>query len=175
MEKLTRLTGKPESFFEERAQHIGSTLARSGAELWVNSDRGMLYNVASSYRENKGVKLVVLFPASGHPWPNAHAEAHVGYADEVMEEPSWFETNYKVVSEPDFCVCVGLSAGTLSELAYIKWNCQFQKGNLRRLYVVQELVRGETLPLEIEEEVESVLKYVKTAEELEQEIARDFS
>lgn len=167
-----KLTGKPESFFEERASRIGSVLAALGLELWVNSDKGMLRLVASSYRASGGKKLVVLFPAGGHPWPNEHAEEHTEYADEVIEEPSWFETNYKVVSEPEFCVCVGLSAGTLSELAYIKWDRQFHKGNLRALYVVEELVRGKVLPPEIEVEIKGILRYVATAEDLEAELTR---
>lgn len=170
MGKLSRLTGKTEEFFITRGELIGETLARQDCEVWVNSDMGMTYIVGQAYKQHGGKKLVVLYPEAAEPWPNKHAKPQIEFADEVSMQKNWFWANYAVTALPEVCICTGLSAGTLSELAYIKWNCQFQQGNLKKLYVIKELVRDERLPPEIEAEIGSVLEYIDTAEGLEKSL-----
>ena len=77
-------------------------------------------------------------------------------------------TNYNVVAIPDICICVGLSAGTLSELAYIKWDHQLKCGNLKRLIAIKELLRNRKLLPEIEVDIKKVLTYINKVEELKQ-------
>ena len=172
MEKLSSLTGKSEEFLLKEAETVGKIVASYGYELWVNSDGGMVSAVARGYKGGGGKKLVILYPKKGEPWPNKHAKHHVQYADRVSEQRNWFWTNYQVVTTPDICICVGLSAGTLSELAYIKWNIQFHRGHLKKLMVIQELVRGKKIPPEIEVEVEDILLYVKDAKEVKSALAK---
>ena len=174
MGKLQRLTRKSLGFFLERADMIGSAIARFGCELWANSDSGMINHIARSYQKHGGTKLVMLYPKKGEPWPNAHARTLLKHADILSPQRDWFWTNYAVVTIPDVCICVGLSAGTLSELPYIKWNCQFSRGNMKRLIAIRELIRGERLPLEIEVEVRHVLSYVKKTQGLV-EVFKKFS
>ena len=72
-----------------------------------------------------------------------------------------------MVSEPELCVCVGLSAGTMSELSYIRWNIELlEKGNLKGLIAVRELLRDGELPPEYESVLTPVLRYVETVEKL---------
>lgn len=163
MGKLQRLTSKSLDFFLEKAEIIGSSIAQFDYELWVNSDGGMINHIARSYQKHGGKRLVMLYPKKGEPWPNTHAKIHLQHADILSPQRNWFWANYAVVTMPDVCICVGLSAGTLSELAYIKWNCQFSCGNMKRLIAIQELIRGERLPLEIEVEVRHILTYLKKA------------
>ena len=113
--KLGTLTGKPQEFFIDRAAEIGKALAESRCELWVNSDGGMLAEVAQAYKRGGGSSLVVLSPANPEPWPIEHTRPYAESADHLRKEPNWFLANYNVVSLPDLCLCVGLSAGTLSE------------------------------------------------------------
>ena len=87
-------------------------------------------------------------------------------ADILLPRSDWFRSNYHVVSSVDVCVCVGLSAGTLSELAYIKWDRQFNTGKLQELVVIRELVRTGEVPPEIALEIPDVLRYVERVEEL---------
>lgn len=166
MGKFQNLTKKSLGFFLEKAETIGGAIAQLGCELWVNSDGGMISYIARSYQKHGGKRLVMLYPKKGEPWPNAHVKAHLQYADILSAQENWFWANYSVVTIPDICICVGLSAGTFSELAYIKWNCQFSRGNMKRLVVIQELIRGERLPLEIEVEVRHILTYLKKADSL---------
>ena len=168
IQKLSRLTKKPAIYFLVRAEKIGKILAEIGCELWVNGDRGMAESIARSYKKNNGEKLVILFPVKAEPWPKKHAERYKKQADKLKEEPNWFWTNYNVVAIPDICICVGLSAGTLSELAYIKWDHQLKRGNLKRLIAIKELLRNRKLPPEIEVDIKKVLTYINKVEELKQ-------
>ncbi len=165
--KLSKLTGKPKEFFLERAKIIGKILAEKDYELWINSDKGMLVAVGRAYKDFGGKKLVVLYPAKGEPWPKDHSTPYIRYADELKKEPNWFWSNYNVVTLPDICICVGLSAGTLSELAYIKWNNQLKCGNLKKLVGIRELLRDGGLPPEIETDIKDVVQYLEKAEDLE--------
>ncbi len=173
LKKLTKLTKKPASFFLRKAEEIGKILAESGCELWVNSDRGMANNIARNYKKNSGKKLVILYPHQSEPWPKKHALPYKKIADKLRKEQNWFLTNYNVVTIPDLCVCVGLSAGTLSELAYIKWNHQLKRGNLKKLIAIKELLRGGKLPPEIEVDVKRILTYLKKAKELKSFLANE--
>ena len=110
--------------------------------------------------------MVVLSPANPEPWPIEHTRPYAESADHLRKEPNWFLANYNVVSLPDLCLCVGLSAGTLSELAYVKWNHQFQCGNLRRIIAIRELLRGGQLPPEIEIDIADMVTYVDQSENL---------
>jgi len=166
LQKLSRLTKKPIGFFFQKAKKIGKILAETGWELWLNSDKGMAEKIAKSYKKHEGKKLVILYPGKAEPWPNKHTTPYLKYADHLRKEPNWFWTNYNVTAIPDFCICVGLSAGTLSELAYIKWNHRLKRGNLKKLITIKELLRGGRLPPEIEEDVKGKLIYINKAEEL---------
>lgn len=159
--KFCKLMNKPKEYLLLRAKIIGRALAESGCELWVNSDKGMLVAVARAYKEADGEKLVVLYPENGEPWPNNHASPYVKGADEIRKERNWFWSNYNVVSLVDLSVCVGLSTGTLSELAYIKWNYQLKCGILKRLIGIRELLREGRFPPEIEIDISDIIRYIK--------------
>jgi len=166
MKKLSKLTGKSEEFLLGKAEEVGRILASRGYEIWVNSDGGMVSGVAHAYKKAGGKKLLMLYPKKGEPWPNKHAKLYIQHADKLSKQPNWFWANYQVVTAPDICICVGLSSGTLSELAYIKWNRQFNRGRLKHLVVLQELVRGKKIPPEIEVELWDILLYCKRTGEL---------
>lgn len=166
IQKLSELTLKPVDFFLRKAEKIGKILAENGAELWINGDKGMLVGIARAYRKNNGKKLVILWPQRPEPWPSEHTRPYIKYADEIRKEPNWFWSNYNVVALPDICICVGLSAGALSELAYIKWNYQFKIGNLKKLIAIKELLRGGKLPPEIEFDIKGIITYINQVEEL---------
>lgn len=164
--KLSKLTGKPQEFFLEKAKLIGKILTEADCELWVNSDKGMLVAIGRAYKDFGGKKLVVLYPDKGEPWPKEHTKPYIKNADEIRKEPNWFWSNYNVTALPDLCICVGLSAGTLSELAYIKWNYQLKCGNLKQLIGIKELLRDGRLPLEIEVDIKDMVRYVEKTEDL---------
>lgn len=164
--KLSKLTGKSQNFLLEKAQLVGRILAEENCELWINSDKGMLVAIGRAYKKSNGKKLVVLYPNKGEPWPKEHAKPYLKNADEIRKEPNWFWSNYNVTALPDLCICVGLSAGTLSELAYIKWNHQLKCGKLKKLIGIKELLRNGRLPAEIEVDIKDIIQYVEKTEDL---------
>jgi hypothetical protein len=166
IKKLSKLTKKPAGFFTKKAEAIGKLLAEFNCEVWANGDKGMVSIVALSYKKNGGRKLTILYPHQPSPWPNKHVRLYKNHADKLKKETNWFWANYNVVSEPDLCLCVGLSAGTLSELAYIKWNYRLKRGKLKRLIAIKELLRGGSLPPEIEVDIKKILIYVSRVENL---------
>ena len=165
--KLSKLMGKPQEFFLEKSKIIGKILAETDCELWVNSDKGMLVAIARAYKDFGGKKLVILYPDKGEPWPKEHSKPYIKNADEIRKELNWFWSNYNVTALPDLCICVGLSAGTLSELAYIKWNYQLKCGNLKKLIGIKELLRDGKLPAEIEVDIKDIVQYIDKTEDLE--------
>jgi len=167
IKKLSKLTKKPASFFLDKAQEIGEILATIPCELWINSDKGIAFQIARAYKKNKGKKLVILYPAKGRPWPKKHTEIYKKFADKLRKEENWFWTNYNVIDKPDICICVGLSSGTLSELAYIKWNYQFKRERPKKLIAIRELLRDKKLPPEIEVEIKKIITYLNTTTDLE--------
>ena len=164
--KLSQLTERPIEFLLERSRTIGKILAEVNSELWVNSDQGMLIGVVRGYKESGGKKVVLLYPGKGEPWPKQHTTPYMRYADEPRKEENWFWSNYNVTALPDLCICVGRSAGTSSELAYIKWNHQFKRGNLKKLVAVRELLIDGVLPPEIEIDIKDIVQYVEKVEDL---------
>lgn len=165
---LSKYIGKPVGFLKNRSAVIGMEIAKAGAGLLINSDKGMIMNTALAYKKNGGKNLTILFPEKGEPWPNNHAKIFAKHADSLAKEGNWFWTNYNVVSLPEVCVCSGLSAGTFCELAYIKWNIQFRKGRLKKVVVIKELIRNQKLPIEFETEFKKTLVYIDKAEDLGQ-------
>ncbi|MDO8654995.1 MAG: hypothetical protein Q7R48_01040 [bacterium] len=168
LDRLSELLGLSAKQILDMAVRVGEIIADAGHELWVNPDGGMLAAVAEAYKAHGGKKLVVLVPQSSDPWPTNHAQPYVQTADQVEMRPSWFHTNYAVVSEVDICICVGLSTGTFSELAYIKWDVKHDSPTtkLRKLLAVRELIRGGELPPEFFGKLGDVLRYVNAIEEL---------
>ena len=166
IKKISKLTKKPAAFFIKKAKAIGKLLAEFNCELWANGDKGMVSTAALAYKKNGGRKLVILYPHQPSPWPNKHIRPSKKYADELKKESSWFWANYNVVTQPDLCICIGLSSGTLSELAYVKWNHQLKRGRLKKLIAVKELLRDKKLPPEIEVDIKKILIYANRVEDL---------
>ena len=167
MSQQAQLCNSSQEVLTERGALVGQILAEAGKELWVNADGGMLKIVAQSYKQHGGKKLVMILPRRGFPWPIDHAKPYAKIADELRRPKDWFAANLEVVSEPELCVCVGLSAGTMSELSYIRWNIELlEKGNLKGLIAVRELLRDGELPPEYESVLTPVLRYVETVEKL---------
>ncbi len=164
--KLSKLTNKSKDFLLKKAQTIGKILVEKDCELWINSDKGMLVAVGRAYKKFGGKKLIVLYPDKGEPWPKKHALPYIKYADELRKEKDWFWSNYNVTALPDLCVCVGLSAGTLSELAYIKWNYTLNRGKLKKLIGIKELLRDGKFPPEVEVDIKEIIQYMERTEDL---------
>ncbi len=59
---LSKHIGKSVGFLKNRSAVIGTEIAKTGATLLVNSDKGMIMEAALSYKKNGGKHLTILFP-----------------------------------------------------------------------------------------------------------------
>ncbi|OHA70536.1 MAG: hypothetical protein A3D64_01605 [Candidatus Wildermuthbacteria bacterium RIFCSPHIGHO2_02_FULL_49_9] len=171
--QLAQFLGRSQEILVERGALVGQILAETGKELLVTADGGMLQAVAESYKDHGGEKLVMLLPLPGDLWSIEHAEPYAVIADEVRRPADWIRANLEVVSTPELCVCVGLSAGTMAELSYIRWNIELGGGNLQTLIAIRELLRGGEVPPEYKSALAPVLRYTQAVEGL-REVLKEY-
>lgn len=105
------------------AAAVGRLLAAAGAGLIVVPDRGVAIAAMDAYLASGGTRLTGLCPSSGVSEPAAAASVreHRDRCHEVVDDLSWYEQHHRIGVLADRMVCVGLSCGTLAELAWTKW------------------------------------------------------
>lgn len=148
LEGLSNDTGRPVDFLMSQAKDAGRIVAESGSELWINADdSGMPFLAAKSYTESSGVRLVVLVPKRGVPWPHARSELAQSMADKVRYERNWWWANYNQVTRTEVVICLGLSHGTACELGNAGFNHRLNVSHsLCKLIAVRALLEEERMP-----------------------------
>lgn len=109
--------------YTDAAAAVGRLLAVAGAGLIVVPDRGVAVAAMDAYLEHGGLKLTGICPSSGVSEPAAAVavQARRDRCHEVIDDCSWYEQHYRIGVLSDRMVCVGLSCGTIAELAWTKW------------------------------------------------------
>lgn len=107
----------------DTAASVGRMLAVAGAGLIVVPDRGVAVAAMDAYLEHGGLKLTGICPSSGVSEAAAAVSvvAHRDRCHEVVDDCSWYEQHHRIGVLSDRMVCVGLSCGTIAELAWTKW------------------------------------------------------
>lgn len=109
--------------YTRAAAAVGRLLASAGAGLIVVPDRGVAVAALEAYLAHGGPRLTGLCPSSGVSEPAAAVAVreHRDRCHEVVDDLSWYEQHHRIGVLADRMVCVGLSCGTLAELAWTKW------------------------------------------------------
>jgi hypothetical protein len=109
--------------YTRAAAAVGRLLAAAGAELIVVPDRGVAIAAMDAYLACGGPWLTGLCPSSGVSEPAAAVAVreHRDRCHEIVDDLSWYEQHHRIGVLSDRMVCVGLSCGTLAELAWTKW------------------------------------------------------
>jgi hypothetical protein len=112
----------PDTYIQA-ADAVGELLAAAGAGLIVVPDRGVALAAMDAYLTHSGPHLTGLCPSSGVSEPAAAVAVreHRDRCHEVVDDLSWYEQHHRIGVLADRMVCVGLSCGTLAELAWTKW------------------------------------------------------
>ncbi len=123
IEKIAAATGIDEKAYEECAFQVGKCVAESGDELVIVPDRGVPLLATQAYRTAKGRRVIGLIPISGIEGQEAISECenHRDLCDSVIDNVTWFEQHAKLCEMSDVIVCIGLSCGTICEIAWTKW------------------------------------------------------
>ncbi|RKT31269.1 hypothetical protein DEU34_3208 [Microbacterium sp. AG1240] len=108
----------------DAAEQVGETIARRGWAMIVVPDRGVAVSAMDGYLAAGGTRLIGLTPASGISEPAAmpSIELQRVRCHELRDELTWYEQHHQIGEMSDAMVTIGLSCGTIAELAWTKWN-----------------------------------------------------
>jgi SLOG-like protein len=128
IDRVTRAAGVDPESVREAAAAAGTCIARGRHRLVVVPDRGVAVIGLAAYRAAGGVEAVGIVPTAG-PSEQVDGEriadgsiaTHLDECDVVIREYTWFEQHHTIGRLSDAMVCIGLSPGTLAELAWTKW------------------------------------------------------
>ncbi len=148
IERTAKAAGLDPATCERRARDAGVLLARQGYDVVVVPDRGVGLLVAEAYRAARGRLLIGIVPRGGTPGQAAAncCEQHRQLCDRVVDELDWTEQHERICKLSDVLLCIGLSCGTISEIAWTKW-----VGDTP-VIVLRSLISG--IPPEIEAETD---------------------
>jgi len=158
IDRVSRAAGVSADRIRKAAAETGRLLARGGHELVVCPDRGVPVIAAEAYRAAGGRKIRGLIPASGDSASGSLSRVRKNsrLCDETEDGLTWYEQHSRLVRAADAVVCLGLSCGTICEVAWTKWTKRIPVCVLRGL--------GSAVPPEIEAETD--LRYFDSLEEI---------
>lgn len=122
--RVARASGMPEEAYALAAYRVGELLAARGARMVVVPDRGVALDAMSGYLDAGGTDLIGLAPSSGvcEPAARKSISANRDRCHAIVDDLSWYEQHSRIGAVSDAMICVGLSSGTLVEIAWTKWN-----------------------------------------------------
>lgn len=157
MEKFSTIIGRPIAEIENLARDVGKALAVSKCQLVVGFNySGMIKLVGDAYKQNGG-RLEMLYTENDSDWFTDVYMKCLEEADKKTKKASWHDLLLSLVSDSDGVVCVGLAAGVLGELAYMKWNFQENKGKVKALIGIKEFLRNGGFPPEISFDLKKII------------------
>ena len=123
IERVAAAAGLDAGLIRSAAAEAGEALARAGHELAVVPDRGVAVIAAEAYRRAGGRRLWGFVPRSGKSAEGATGRVHENsrLCDETFRDLTWHEQHSRLVEFSDAMVCIGLSCGTICEIAWTKW------------------------------------------------------
>ena len=144
----SRAAGLDPAVCKSTAMAAGEGLARRGHSVVLVPDRGVAVLAAQAYREAGGSHLIGIIPHGGTSAQAATTccESHRNLCHETIEDLSWNAQHERICQLADVLVCVGMSCGTIAELAWTKW-----VGDTP-VIVIRSLVSG--IPPEVEAETD---------------------
>jgi predicted Rossmann-fold nucleotide-binding protein len=148
IERVAGAAGVDPGKIRKNAADAGRAIATSGHELVVVPDQGVPVIAARAYRDAAGRRVLGLIPTSGHSAKGAtsRVQRNSSLCDESYRDLTWYEQHSKLVKVADAMLCVGVSCGTICEIAWTKWTKKIP------VFVLNGL--GSRIPPEIEAETD---------------------
>lgn len=148
IERVAEAAGVSAARIREKAAEAGRLLAAAGLELVVVPDQGVPVIAAQAYRGAGGKKIFGLIPRSGCSAKGAtsRVQRNSRLCDETHTDLTWLEQHARIVELADAMICVGVSCGTMCEIAWTKWMKKIP------VFVLRGLNSG--IPPEIEAETD---------------------
>ncbi len=123
IERTAVAAGLDPAACERTAREAGAQLAGQGYDVVVVPDRGVGLLAAEAYRTARGRRLIGIVPRGGTPGQAAAncCDQHRYLCDEVVDNLDWTEQHERICKLSDVLLCIGISCGTISEIAWTKW------------------------------------------------------
>jgi len=152
----SRTAGLDPAACERVAKAAGEGLAQRGYDVVVVPDRGAGLLAAQAYHAAGGRRLIGIIPHGGTSVQAATSccEDQRHLCHETVEDLAWTDQHERICQLSDVLLCIGLSCGTMSEIAWTKW-----VGNTP-VVVIRPLISG--IPPEVEAETD--LHWVESLE-----------
>jgi predicted Rossmann-fold nucleotide-binding protein len=167
--KIASASGIAEEHYRDAAYKAGAEIARAGAALAVVPDRGVAVLGMQGYRDAGGPWIIGLAPSGGpsDAVASPNCSANASGCDEIVGGFTWHHQHALICELCSLMVCVGLSCGTLAEIAWTKW----VKGP--RILVMRDTITA--LPREIlaETDVVSIESFGDLAEQMAAALLQD--
>jgi predicted Rossmann-fold nucleotide-binding protein len=123
LQRISQASKIPECRYRDAAYQAGRAIARTGAMLTIVPDRGVAVAGMRGYREAKGAWTIGLVPAGGPSDSVATKNCleNSVACDEVIDGFTWHHQHAFICEFSSLLICVGLSCGTIAEIAWTKW------------------------------------------------------
>ena len=146
--KTALAAGRDPAACERAAKEAGKGLATRGYDLVVVPDRGVGLLAARAYHAAAGRRLIGIVPngATSGQAATSRCDEHRHLCDEVVDDLDWTKQHERICQLSAVLLCIGISCGTMSEIAWTKW-----VGNTP-VIVIRPLISG--IPPEVEAETD---------------------
>lgn len=136
IDTVARAAGIAPELIREAAEAAGRKLAEAGHELVVVPDQGVAVIAAEAYRGARGRRLLGLIPGSGDSAEGATSRVNRNsrMCDDTHRGLTWHEQHSRIVELTDAMICVGMSCGTMCEIAWTKWTKRIPIYIIRNLF-----------------------------------------
>lgn len=123
LKRISEASGIPEDVYRDLGCRVGAAIARCGAIFAIVPDRGIAVTGLRGYGEENGVWTIGLVPNGGpsDTVATSNCMENAAVCDEIIDGFTWHHQHAALCELSDLMVCVGLSCGTIAEIAWTKW------------------------------------------------------
>jgi predicted Rossmann-fold nucleotide-binding protein len=123
LQRISAASGISEMHYRDSAYAIGRVIAQSGAALAVVPDRGVALLGMQGYRDAQGPWIIGLTPSGGpsESVATGNCLSNASQCNEIVSGFTWHHQHARICEMCVLLICVGLSCGTLAEIAWTKW------------------------------------------------------
>jgi predicted Rossmann-fold nucleotide-binding protein len=123
IDTTSRAAGLDPAVCKRMAVRAGEGLAQRGDSVVLVPDRGVAVLAAQAYRAAGGPHLIGIIPHGGTSAQAATTccENHRALCHETVEDLNWNAQHERICQLADVLLCIGMSCGTIAEIAWTKW------------------------------------------------------
>lgn len=155
------LLGLTAEKLEKEKKDIAKVLAETHSEIVLLPDRGMPFEITKAYKQFGGKKAIGTVPLSDKDFGIAHLQKYIEHKedgkkvfDEIIDTGNWYKQDLTCCLYADTILLLGISTGSLGELAYAYYLYKLFKGKKPEVKseskkIHSKIVAGEKVPFSV--------------------------